>query len=277
MFKKFLKLNHLDKTDTINELRRLNKVGLPAYIEATNEINTSVLEDADQVVLLLKSKYSLLTTMKNIAFIIKLLNFYLPVDEIVNEYEEIHSELLSIYENPNLYTKCSYTMLYNFIEAKVCDYIQNKTNYTKYRNLILLALLLQFPIKLHYLIDIKYMSYEGVQFEDAFPHPVVLMKIQNDLFFVFNKKTIVEQIVVKVEDKNLRRLVLGYLAMYLKGGSSLFSSIHGKPISKSNLSNGIVNYTRSELGFPLSIFDIKNIYCKENNKHSSKTRFLLTF
>lgn len=57
----------------------------------------------------------------------------------------------------------------------------------------------------------------------------------------------------------LHKLLSFYLAKFRRG-EYLLSGIKGSQLSKSNISNGLINFTRSELGYPISIFDLRLLH-----------------
>jgi hypothetical protein len=167
--------------------------------------------------------------------------------------------LLSIYENPKSYSKMTLGEIEEFIEAKIIDFTKQETSYTKTRNLLLLALLSQYPLKLNDLVNIKYISYEGACFEEVFPNQLGIVKRDCEFYLVKNGKTIIEQKVNKIEYTPLHRVLMLYLSRFSRG-TTLLSGIGGCKLTKSNISNGLVNFTRSELGYALSIHDVRNLH-----------------
>jgi hypothetical protein len=255
----FISINNLDTKDAFNILKRINRVMPEFYNLVDQSVNMNLLGDTNNMLVLLNSKYSLLTTINTIQFIISLYNYYEPNCPELLEYQDIENDLLSIYENPKSYSKMTLGEIEEFIEAKIIDFTKQETSYTKTRNLLLLALLSQYPLKLNELVNIKYISYEGAEFEEVFPSQLGIVKRDSEFYLVRNGKTIIEQKVDKIEYTPLHRVLMLYLSRFSRG-TTLLSGIGGCKLTKSNISNGLVNFTRSELGYALSIHDVRNLH-----------------
>lgn len=255
----FISINNLDNKDSFNILKRINRIIPEFYNLETQSVNMSLIEDTNNTLVLLNSKYSLLTVINTIAFIILLYKYYLPDAKELLDYEDIENDILSIYENPKAFSKMTICEIEEFLEIKVIEFTRVDTSYTKVRNLLLLAILSQYPLKLNELVNIKYISYEGSTFDEVFPAPVGIVKQNSEYYFVRNGKTILDQHVEKIEFVPLHRVLNLYLSKF-KRGETLLSGVGGCKLTKSNISNGLVNFTRSELGYALSIHDVRNLH-----------------
>lgn len=254
----FIKAYNLDYNDSINILKRIERVSPNFYNQEINAIDMNHLEQPKHLLLLLETRFSLLTTIRTISLIIKLYNYYLPDSDLIKDYEEIENDLLGLYENPNSYSKITYGEIESFLHLKVVEFTRKDISYTKVRNLLLVALLSQYPMTLNELINIKYVCFEGADFEETFPSPIAILKRDCEFYFIKNGKTILEQEIKKIDFIPLHRCLTLYLSKF-KRGLTLLSGIKGFPLTKSNISNGLINFTRSEFGFPLSIHDIRQI------------------
>ena len=180
----FIKRENLDPKDTLISLKRMNRVLPNFFDEVSQVVNANMLEDPEVIIELLEVKFSLLTTINTIIFLTKVCDFYIPDPTIKEKYEELHSDLLVIYENPNLYSKASYTSIYNFINDKYITFIKPTDNHTKFRNFLLLSLLiLELPLKLSLLTDIGYVGYEGCDYHDTLKFKVAIINKNNKLGF----------------------------------------------------------------------------------------------
>jgi len=266
----FIKRENLDPKDTLISLKRMNRVLPNFFDEVSQVVNANMLEDPEVIIELLEVKFSLLTTINTIIFLTKVCDFYIPDPTVKEKYEELHSDLLVIYENPNLYSKASYTSIYNFINDKYITFIKPTDNHTKFRNFLLLSLLiLELPLKLSLLTDIGYVGYEGCDYHDTLKFKVAIINKNNKLSLVVNKNTIAEQIIYHFESNVFIRLLRSFITTHLINYKCLFSAANGKGITKSNISNGLVNYTKKEFGYPIGINDCnrlwKNWYKKQND------------
>lgn len=274
----FIKRENLDPKDTLIALKRLNRVIPNFFDEVSQVVNANLLELPEDIISKLEVKYSLLTTINTIVFIIKLCNFYLPEPTLLDKYNELHADLLNIYENPSSYQKMTYTQVFNFINDKHRSFLQVYDNHTKYRNFLLLSfLILEIPLKLTLLTDIHYMCYEGVDFDDTIGLKICIVKKHDNLYLVRNFDGRPDkQIIYPFEHPIFIKLLRKFLSNHLVSYKCLFSSANGKGISKPNISNGLVNYTKKEFGFPVGINDCQNIWKKWIAKQDPKKILLLT-
>tara|TARA_A100001391_G_scaffold200698_1_gene185829 strand:- start:75 stop:368 length:294 start_codon:yes stop_codon:yes gene_type:complete len=86
-----------------------------------------------------------------------------------------------------------------------------------------------------------------------------------------------KQIVYKIKNSIVNKILLQYLANYKKNNTSLmFSAASGKKLSKSNISNGLMNFTTKLLDVPITIHDIRLVYQKlpEYNEDLNKEVFI---
>ena len=274
----FIKRENLDPKDTLIALKRLNRVIPNFFDEISQVVNATLLEEPENIIEKLEVKYSLLTTINTVVFIMKLCNFYLPDPDIIDKYNELHADLLNIYENPGHYAKMTYAQALEYINDKHHSFLQVFDNHTKYRNFLLLSLLiLEIPLKLTLLTDIHYMCYEGVDFEDTLHTKICIIKKHDNLYLVRNfDGEPHKQIVYEFEHPLFIKILRKFLSNHLVSYKCLFSSANGKGISKPNISNGLVNYTKKEFGFPVGINDCQNIWKKWIAKQDPKKILLLT-
>jgi hypothetical protein len=274
----FIKRENLDPKDSLIALKRLNRVVPNVYDEISQVVNANLLQDPEVIIEKLEVKFSLLTTINTIVFIQKLVNFYLPDKILQNKYEELHAELINIYENPHSFQKMTYSQILNFIQEKHLNFIRPCDNHTKYRNFLLLALLiLEIPLKLVLLTDIHYLCYEGCDFDDTLEYSICILKKNDDFYLIRNfDKNLAKQVIYKFENPLFIKLLKKFVANHLVSYKSIFSSANGKGISKSNISNGLVNFTKKEFGFPLGINDCQRIWKKWIKNQDPKKILLLT-
>jgi len=59
------------------------------------------------------------------------------------------------------------------------------------------------------------------------------------------------------------KILLQYLATYKKHNNPLlFTAASGKKLSKSNISNGLMNFTNKLVDVPITIYDLRQVYKK---------------
>jgi len=267
-----IKIYKLEPQNTKLTVKRINKLFSGFYEEQADIINPQHLDNSLLTIELLEAKYSLLTVINTIWFILKVVfDFYGTDENVKNEYTEIYSELLCIREKPESYEKITFPSICEFIETRYTDYLTANQNFTKTRNFVMLALLLYgLPLKLHNLMEIKYFCYEGVDFHETAGIPVSIVKKNGEYYLVLNKNTILERIVIKLEHFILHRLLGIYTSKFLKNKLFFFSTATGLQITKPNMANGFINFTRKELGIGLTIYDIRKILKKTNTLTDEK-------
>lgn len=271
----FIKKINFTKEETIIILKRLNRVlPDPVYSEEGN-LNYNDLLMPLEILPLLEKKYSLLTTINTIQFIIKLLEYYGTESQVINMYNDCLNDLLSVKEYPDLYIKKSITELELFVKQKYLEYLV-ECSHTKVRNLILLSLLMNYPLRLNSLISLNYISYEGANEDDAPMNAVSIINNNGDYSLILNELSIVKRKIFKITDELFIKILKLYTSRF-KRGTYLICSVVGKPISKSNLCNGLINYTRKELGTPLSVFDLKTIWKNEKREDPNSKELMDLF
>ena len=266
--KSYLIEKNVDLDDAITIFKRMNRIlDNTFWNENTAIIASDSLTEPLYLVECLEKKYSLLTTLNTIKFLQILTKLYYPDDKILDDaYDDIINDCLAIYETPSGYSKLTYNDVVEYIEKKSLYFLTLADNHTKYRNFFLLTLLiLERPLKLNELINIKFMGYEGVDFYDTRDHEIVILKKHDQYYLVKNNGDISQQNILELKNRTFIKLIGKYIATYLKNYNCLFSIASGKPITKANISNGLINFTRKELGIAVGIQDCRRLFLSHNN------------
>ena len=274
-----IKTYNLDEDNSIIVGKRINRFYPTFWCKETDTIDPTLFENVEETITLLDSKFSNPTIITTLEFILKVFEYYVPCDETFKKYEDHLSDYYSIENAPQSFEKITIPCLSEFIHSKAEDYLRGHQNFTKMRNFVLLSLMIfTIPFKLHTLMNIEFMGYEGIDFHDSINKKIVLMYKQRKFYLIFNKGSIANQVILPIENNILHRLLRTYIVKYKNNNNYLFSTAQGRPLSKSNLSNGIVNYTRKEFGFSLTIYDIRKIWFK-NYKHllTNEQKYLYKF
>ena len=274
-----IKTFNLDADNSIIVGKRINRLFPNFWCRLTDTLDPTEFENVEDTITLLDSKFSNPTIITTLEFILKVLEYYVPCDAIYKQYEDHLSDYYSLESCPLSYEKITIPCLTDFIHSKAEDYLRGYQNFTKMRNFVLIAMMIfTIPFKLHTLMNIEFMGYEGVDFGDCLSKQIVLMYKHRKFYLIFNKGSIVNQVIFPIENNVLHRLLRIYVVKFKNNNSHLFSTAQGRPLSKSNLSNGIVNYTRKELGFSLTIYDIRKIWFKNYKKNlTSEQKYLYKF
>ena len=72
----------------------------------------------------------------------------------------------------------------------------------------------------------------------------------------------------------MKKILLKYISNYRKVNQNLlFTSASGRVLKKSNISNGIMNFTYKICDIPITIHDLRKVYSKMNDYENYKEIF----
>ncbi len=254
--------------DSLLNLKRLNRVFPDFYNFDLNTWDTTILEDTEGLTAQLLSRYSPLTVLKTLEFIIVFLQVNEMPEGIIEEYNEIISDLIDMKNNPNTYLKiASFRPLHDVIDECYDDYMKANVSFTNFRNFMFLAFLIyEIPIKLHHLIFVEYVKNKSPA--DCLAKEIYLLHDNNKNTFtlIFNKrnnKKLEKQICYTIRSSIVERILLKYISHYKKPNlNTFFTSASGRILKKSNISNGIMNFTKKIIDLPVTIHDLRQAYIK---------------
>lgn len=247
--------------------KRINRLYDDFWDKQNDLINPNSLLNFEDTIELLDSKFSNLTIIQTIEFILKVIEFYIPDDSVFQQYHEALSDYYSIQNSPSSYEKITIPTITDYIYTRINDYLRGTINFTKMRNFLIITFMaFGIPLKLHNLINIQYMAYEGIEFDDTIDKQICIVKKQSIFYLIFNRGSISNQIIIELFNPILHKLLSIYVVKYKNNNHHFFSTAQGRPISKSNLSNGVVNFTRKEFGFSLTIYDLRKVWYNSYKK-----------
>lgn len=252
-------------TESLTHLKRMNRIYENFYEYDSESYNTSIADNPENIVEKLLKRYSPLTTLNTLEFLMEFLKGR-TTEAILDRYAEEISDLTDMKNNPHNYLKISsYNELKEIIEDYYPDYMRNTVSFTNFRNFMFLSLLIyEVPLKLHHLISLQF--YRNKQPSECLREPVYLIQNSNTFTIVMNKRKnrkLYKQIIYRIKSNIVCKILLQYLANYKKSNTSLmFSAASGKKLSKSNISNGLMNFTTKLLEVPITIHDIRLVYQK---------------
>tara|TARA_R100000231_G_scaffold73833_2_gene57826 strand:- start:356 stop:1189 length:834 start_codon:yes stop_codon:yes gene_type:complete len=263
-----LQFKNYNFNDSLLNLKRLNRVFPDFYNFDLNTWDTTILEDTQGLTAQLLSRYSPLTVLKTLEFIIVFLEVNEMPEDIIEEYNEIISDLIDMKNNPNTYLKiASFRPLHDVIDECYDDYMKANVSFTNFRNFMFLAFLIyEIPIKLHHLIFVEYVKNKTPA--DCLSKDIYLLHDSNNNTFtlIFNKrnnKKLEKQICYKIRSSIVERILLKYISHYKKPNlNTFFTSASGRVLKKSNISNGIMNFTKKIIDLPVTIHDLRQAYIK---------------
>ena len=267
-------------TESLTHLKRMNRIFNCFYEYDTESFDTSVADYPEAIVERLLKRYSPLTTLNTLEFLMEFLKGR-TTEAILDRYAEEISDLTDMKNNPHNYLKISsYGELKEIIEDYYADYMRNLVSFTNFRNFMFLAFLIyEVPLKLHHLISIQY--FRNKTPAECLREPVYLIHNNNTFTIVLNKRKnrkLYKQIIYKIKSNIVNKILLQYLANYKKNNSTLmFTAASGKKLSKSNISNGLMNFTTKLLEVPITIHDLRLVYQKLPQYNDPLNQSVFTF
>ena len=210
---------------------------------------------------------------------VEFLKYYNTSEEILELYNENISDLTDMKLNPTNYLKiASFQDIRIKLNENYDRYMKCLVSFTNFRNFMFLALLVyEVPLKLHHLIELKF--YKNKPISECLEHKLYLIHNTNHNTFtlIFNKKKnkrLVKQIVYNLHSIIVPKILLKYIANYKRYNKEyFFTSANGKPLKKSNISNGLMNYTNKLFNIPVTIHDIRLAYSKTPDYEKFKNIF----
>jgi len=251
--------------ECITHLKRLNRIYPKFYDFDSEEYDTVLAENPSSISSALLQKYSPLTTLVTLEFLLSFLAGR-TTEDIMERYNEEISDLMDMKNNPTNYLKISsFAELREIIKEYYPDYMRNSVSFTNFRNFMFLAILVyEVPIKLHHLINIKFCR--NTPLHECLSEPIYLLQNRSTFYFIMNKrknKKLVRQLEYKIKNPLVSKILLQYIANYKKYNCPwFFSAASGRPLSKSNISNGLMNFCSKILDVPITIHDIRLVYSK---------------
>ena len=224
------------------------------------------------VIEVLIDKYSLSTAL-NILETMKVLFKYYKCDSyFLYKFTDEYNNLVDLQENKILYSKQNiFELKQKMVENT--DFLTKEICFTHYRNYMLLCLFLfEFPMRLSNWSKIKliFNDYSLLDEYDDYPFYCVVQK--NQFYFIFNKFTndddvgFCGQYIHKIENKLICRVLSKYVNSVMISKGYLITNKSGKPITPTNLSNAITNFSRDFFGRTLTLHSIRVQWNKYKTK-----------
>jgi len=261
-----LKFKQYDFKESLLNLKRLNRVFPDFYNFDANTWDTTIIENTEELTAQLLSRYSPLTTLKTLEFIVVFLEVHSMPEGVIEEYNETISDLIDMKNNPNTYLKiASFRPLHDIIEECHDEFLMANVSFTNFRNFMFLAFLVyEVPIKLHHLIFVEYVKNKTPA--DCLNKDIYLLHETNKNTFtlILNKrhnKRLQKQICYTIRSSMVNKILLKYISHYKKPYLNIFfTSASGRLLKKSNISNGIMNFTKKIIDIPVTIHDLRQAY-----------------
>ncbi len=266
-----MKVSGYNFQQSLQNLKRLNRVCENFYDFDTDIYNLPLLDNPEEVTEKLLNKYSPLTTLKSIEFIIAFLRNVGSEERLVEIYSGHLSDMMDMRHNPQAYSKlASLAPLRQAVAERYTEYMGTLRSYSAFRNYLVLVLVtFEIPLKAHQLLSIEY--YKDPTPGQTLVGDIILgfSSLQNTFTFYINerkKKKIVCQQTHRVKNNLVHSVLLKYISNYKLNNSLYFiSASTGAELSKSNISNCVLNLTNKIMNIQLTLQQIRNLFLGSNN------------
>ena len=270
---KIIMKNVLDYCDSIGEdsreLEKNIKRLMNIFQEDDFEKLSLYIQDTGTLIELLLDKYTLTTTINIMKSITPIFHFYRADAGFVRLFKEELYNLIDLRDNKKLYSTESIFIIRDTMKNKVNKLISGNICFTYLRNFLVIYLFIfYFPIRLTHWANIKLEYDDYSKLQDFDEEPIYLVVQQNEFYFIFNKYIqgiFKGQYIHKIEEKNTFALLRKYLSEGRRRKTFLTNK-SGKPITATNLSNGITNFTKENFNKTISINNLRIQYSKYCDK-----------
>jgi integrase len=261
------------RTAMLGNLRRLEKLTGKDF----DEITTDDLENPDEMVGLLRSNYSLSTTISTILTIKHILKMHKSKLAVMDEYDKVLAEMVKLRTEENHDQTKNEKEQENWIEwpelqKKVTDlapqFLEGKKKpFTTFRNFLLMSLFaLQPPSRIGNYIDMHVrdqskMKRAGTSLNKN--HNYIIREGDKGFKFIFNKyKTAksVGQLEHNVDNPILADLLARWFDDYNKKGKIFLVNTVGKPMDQSAITNALKSTSTKHLGKSLTLNSFRHIF-----------------
>ena len=247
-----LKQKH-NENDLLRDIERLKKI---SNSEDFNDLICN-LTNFTPVIEKLLDKYTLATVIDICATIKVIFKFYKCDSYFLYQFVDEYNNLIDLKENKELYSKFSIFDIRDILRNRMDFYIKKDVCFTEFRNFLILCLFLfEIPIKLINWTRIKLVYSDFELLEEFDDYPIFLVIQEGECYFIFNKiqnNSFKGQYIHKIIDLQIHRLLIKYLLKLSSNKEHFVTNKSGKPITETNLSNAISNFTRDFFGRSISL------------------------
>lgn len=244
--------NNFDENDILKDVERLKKIsGSHDFQDLLHNLSnfTPIIEK-------LLEKYTLTTVIEMCRTIKIIFKYYKCDSYFLYKFIDEYNNLIDLKENKDMYSKFSIFEMKDKLKSFM-DYYNNKdVCFTEYRNFLILCLFLfEIPIKLINWTRIKLVYADYDLLEEFDDYPIYLVIQQGECFFIFNKLIdgFKGQYIHKVKNLQIHRLLIKYVLRLTTNKEHFITNKSGKPITETNLSNAMTNFTRQFFGRCISL------------------------
>ena len=212
----------------------------------------------------LLDKYTLQTTITIMDTIRVIFKFYGCDTHFMWRFTDEYNNLMDLKINKALYSKFSYIEVRKKVERDLDYYLTKTCCFTEFRQFLILALFFfEFPLRLSNWIKfrLEFDDYENLTEYDDYPFYIVVQKTEP--YFIFNKYedgAFKGQLIRKIKNHKVHKLMVKYCINLSINKSHFLTNKSGKPITATNLSNGITNFTRDYFGKSISLNNLRIQY-----------------
>ena len=242
-----------NENDLLRDIERLKKI---SHSKDFEDLITT-LTNFTPVIEKLLDKYTLSTVIDICSTIKVIFKFYKCDSYFLYQFLDEYNNLIDLKENKELYSKFSIFDIRDIIRKRMDFFIKREVCFTEFRNFLILSLFLfEIPIKLINWTRIKLVYRDFELLEEFDDYPIYLVIQDGECYFIFNKyycDMFKGQYIHKIKDLQIHRLLIKYVLKLSSNKEHFITNKSGKPITETNLSNAISNFTRDFFGRGISL------------------------
>jgi hypothetical protein len=211
----------------------------------------------------LLDKYTLSSVVEICDTMKIIFKFYKCDSYFLYKFVDEYNNLLDLKENKDMYSKYSIFDVRDKMRQAMDVFNRREFCFTYFRNYLILCLFLfELPLKLINWTRIKLVNADFETLEEFDDYCIYLVFQQGECYFIFNKLSngFKGQYIHKIKDQQIHKLLIKYLLKLSTNKQHFITNKSGKPITETNLSNAISNFTRDFFGKCISLNSLRLQY-----------------
>ena len=259
LFISYASKNGNDENDLKRDIERLKKISKSGDFDEL----IGNLSNFTPIIEKLLDKYTLNTVIEICNTIKAIFKFYKCDSYFLYKFVDEYNNLLDLKENKDMYSKYSIFELKEKVRRAMEDFNNKDFCFTYFRNFLMISLFLfELPLKLINWTRIKLVHADYDLLEEFDDYSIYLVIQQQECYFIFNKlyNGFKGQYIHKIKDRDIHRLLIKYVLKLSTNREHFVTNKSGKPITETNLSNAITNFTRDFFGKSISLNNLRIQY-----------------
>lgn len=238
-----------------------------------NDFDKKTFNNVNDIMDELTTSYSLNTIISTTSTILFLLKYYKSDESIINDYVDYLGELINNRTNKDesqmagekeLKNWIKFDELRNKVNELSSSYLNDKKTFTDFRSFLFLALYtLNIPCRIGNYLNMKYINLKDKlpsSYDKKFNY---IYKEKDNYHFVFNNyKTskYVGQVIVKVENENLNKLIDKWFNDYNHSKKDFLINFNDGVVNQTNISHNLNSITKKLFNKTLSVNDFRHSF-----------------